>query len=80
MMHIAIQLHIFDDLANLINDILVPKMFTFVAIFKGFAWVSWYLLYLCMMTGELLIVNVLLLLLVFMQVVLNGPMDINEVV
>lgn len=67
-------------MALLFLNILVPKMFTFVAIFKGFAWVSWYLLYLCMMTGELLIVNVLLLLLIFMRVVLNGPMDINEVV
>lgn len=67
-------------MALLFLNILVPKMFTFVAIFKGFAGVSWYLLYLCMMTGELLIVNVLLLLLVFMQVVLNDPKDINEVV
>lgn len=46
------------EMALLFLNILVPKMFTFVAIFKGFAGVSWYLLYLCMMTGELLIVNV----------------------
>lgn len=34
------------EMALLFLNILVPKMFTFVATFKGFAGVSWYLLYL----------------------------------